>query len=270
MEPKPAGWSATYAAPFGDDDVVAVYHLRPPYPEETILRLAALAHGRPVLDAGSGTGELARRLAPVVDRVDAVDVSAAMLRAGRALPGGDAANLRWLHGAIEEAELAPPYGLVVAGDSVHWFDWPRALPRLRRVLDEEGVLSIVRRDWLRDEAVRERLRSVYVRHSWNPDFAPLDPVDELGRRGLFVKLGEHVAAGSWRPTLDEIVDCHFSMSGFARSRLADPAAFASEVREALTATLPTAGDRYELDVSATIVWGLPRDGRARDEANATG
>ena len=42
-EPKPAGWGDTYAAVFGDGDVVGAYHLRPPYPEETIAKLAELA-----------------------------------------------------------------------------------------------------------------------------------------------------------------------------------------------------------------------------------
>lgn len=264
MEPKPAGWSATYAAVFGDDDVVAAYHLRPPYPEETIAKLAALTHGGSVLDAGCGTGELARRLAPLVERVDAVDVSAAMLAKGRSLHGADAPNLRWLHGRVEDVQLAPPYALVVAGDSVHWFDWPSALPRLGAVLGEDGLLAIVHRDWLRDERARERLRPIYSRHSWNPDFAPLDPIEELEHRGFFVKMGEHVSApASWRPTLDEIVDCHFSMSGFARSRLTDPETFTREVREAVTATLTAAEHRYELDVVGTIVWGVP--GLSRDE-----
>jgi SAM-dependent methyltransferase len=260
MEAKPAGWGARYGGVFADDDVVAAYHLRPPYPEETIAKLVELARGGAVLDAGCGTGELARRLAPSVERVDALDVSAAMLVEGQTLPGADAPNMRWLHGSVEEAQLAEPYALAVAGDSVHWFDWPTALPRLRNALGGDGLLAIVHRDWLRDERARDRLRPVYSRHSWNPDFAPLDPIEELERRRLFIKAGEHVSAPApWRPTLDEIVDCHFSMSGFARSRLEDSESFAREVREAVTATLTPTDGRYELDVIGTIIWGVPTD-----------
>lgn len=51
---------------------------------------------RNVLDLGAGKGALARPLAERVDRVDAVDVSAAMIEAGRRRPGGDRANLRWI------------------------------------------------------------------------------------------------------------------------------------------------------------------------------
>ena len=257
MEAKPAGWSATAAAVFADEDVVAAYALRPPYPDETIARLAGLAGGGPVLDAGCGTGELARRLAPLVERVDGVDASAAMVAEARRLPGG--AAVRWLHGRVEEAPVEPPYALVVAGDSVHWFDWDVALPRFCEVLRPGAPLAVVRRDWLRDEQAFAALRPVYARHSWNVDYAPLDPVEELERRGAFRRLGEHASAPApWRPTLDELVEGHFSMGGFARSRIADPAAFAAEVRAAVAETLERAADgRYDLDVAGTVVWGLP-------------
>jgi predicted TPR repeat methyltransferase len=65
-----------------------VYPYRPPYPDEAIELLVELIRDGPrtVLDAGCGTGDLSRRLAPRVDRVDAVDASAAMLAKGRQLP----------------------------------------------------------------------------------------------------------------------------------------------------------------------------------------
>ena len=128
MEPKPKGWGERYAAVFRERSVVEHYGLRPPYPCETFDVLASLA-GRgasepgAVLDAGCGTGDLARPLAVRVARVDAVDVSHPMIEHGRALPGGDASNLRWIVAPIEEAPLDPPYSLVTAGDSIHWFEW---------------------------------------------------------------------------------------------------------------------------------------------------
>jgi SAM-dependent methyltransferase len=261
MQSKPPGWSVVYGAVFGEPDVVRAYHLRPPYPADTIAELLRLASGGAVIDAGCGTGELARRLAPHVTRVDAVDVSAAMLAAARSLPGSDTANLHWVSGAIEDVPLVPPYALAVAGDSVHWFDWTRAFARFAALLAADGVLAIVHREWLRDERTREKLTPIYARHSWNSDFADLDLIEELERRGLFIRFGEHVSAPSpWEPTLDEIVDCHFSMSGFARSRLKDPNSFAHEVREAVASSLPRSGGRYELDVVGTVVWGRPGTG----------
>jgi SAM-dependent methyltransferase len=258
VEPKPKGWSPEYASVFQDASVVDHYHLRPPYPDEAIEVLARLAGGGSVLDAGCGTGELARRLAIRVTRVDAVDVSAAMLERARRRTGGNASNLRWILGRIEDAPVDPPYALAVAGDSVHWFDWPVAMPRLAGALAPDGVLALVHREWLRDEPVRELLIPVYDRHSWNDDFEPLDVVEELVRRGLFERQGEHVTAPEpWKPTLDEVVGAHFSTSGFAPDRLQDPTAFATELGAVLQQALEPRDGRYDLDVRATIVWGRP-------------
>ena len=69
---------------FEDEDVVRAYQHRPPYSADVIAMLRALSGGASgaVLDVGCGRGELARRLAPYVNRVDTVDRSAAMIEAG--------------------------------------------------------------------------------------------------------------------------------------------------------------------------------------------
>jgi SAM-dependent methyltransferase len=230
MEPKPPGWHVRYANVFQEERVVASYSNRPPYPQETIDELARLATRGAVLDAGCGTGEIARRLAPLVQRVDAVDVSEPMLELALKLPGGDA--VRWVHGPIEDAQLAPPYDLVTAGDSVHWFDWERALPRIFELAPR---FAIVRRDWFKgNDDVVARLRPVWAAHGWNKDFRPLDPITELERRGLLrIETTYESPTDTWRPSQDEIVGLHFSQSGFARERLADPGAFDRDLREAL-------------------------------------
>jgi SAM-dependent methyltransferase len=261
VEPKPAGWSQRYGAVFAEQEVVDHYHLRPAYPDETIDVLADLARDGAVIDLGCGPGELSRRLAPRVERIDAVDVSAPMIQLGRSLPGGDATNLRWLVDRVEHVALAGPYALAFAGDSIHWFDWDAALPRIGELLEPEGMLAIVRRDWLRDPRLREVLGPVYARHSWNDEFESLEPEQELERRGLFFRSGEHAAAACpWRPTLDEIVDVHYSTSGFAPSRLLDRERFEAEIRQVVEATLESRDGRYDLDVAATVVWGRPGTG----------
>ena len=229
MEPKPPGWDVRYANVFQDQDVVASYPNRPPYPQETIDHLARL--GDSVLDAGCGTGELARRLAPLVDRVDAVDVSAPMLELARTLPGAE--RVHWRNARIEDVELETRYDLVVAGDSVHWFDWEVALPR---IFELAPLFAVVSRNWFKgdDGDLVARLRPVWSAHSWNRDFRPLDPVAELERRGLLrVESTFESKIETWRPTQDEVVGLHFSQSGFARERLADAAAFERDLRDAL-------------------------------------
>lgn len=244
MEPKPPGWDVRYADVFQEPDVVASYPNRPPYPQETIDELARLAAGGAIVDAGCGTGELARRLAPLVERVDAVDISAPMLELARTLPGGD--RVRWVHGGIEDAELEPRYALVVAGDSVHWFDWNRALPRIFELTPRFAVVS---RNWFKgDDEVVARLRPVWAKHSWNKEFRPLDPVAELERRGLLRVVDRFESkTDPWKPTQNEVVALHFSQSGFARERLDDPAGFERDLRDAL------GPEPYAFGVSGSIV-----------------
>src|SRR5262245_11507173 len=80
LQQKPAGLAPEYAAQFQDRSVADAYHHRPPYPDEVFAILTGLitCEPRAVLDAGCGTGDIARRLAPLVARVDAVDFSPAM------------------------------------------------------------------------------------------------------------------------------------------------------------------------------------------------
>jgi SAM-dependent methyltransferase len=262
VDPKPRGWNERYAAWFEEASAARVYDFRPSYPPETFRRLASLAREEPqaVLDAGCGPGDLARGLAPLVGRVDAVDRSAAMLAKGRSLPGAEAPNLRWVHARIEDAPLDPPYALIACGDSVHWFDWPRTVPRFAQVLSQHGVLAIVYRDWLRASDVRARLAEIYARHGANPDYAPLDPARELEERGLFEPLGEYTTTSEpWTPTLDELIGCHHSQNAFISEKMRDPAAFDREVASAVEELVPRSRDRFQLDVVGTIIWGRPVD-----------
>jgi SAM-dependent methyltransferase len=260
MEPKPSGWSSEYGAWFREASVAERYDFRPPYPDEVFEILASLLGDGPrtVLDAGCGTGDLARRLAPLVDGVDAIDQSATMLARARALPGGDAENLTWIESPIETASLRPPYGLVCAGESVHWFDWELSLPRFAAVLAPGGVLALAYRDWLRAPELAARLEPIYSRHAAKTDFTRKDVVDELHRRGRFERLGTRTTAPEpWRPTGDELVGCHHSQSGFVLEKMDDPEGFDRELAEAFDELVPRRDGRYELDVVATVTWGRP-------------
>jgi predicted TPR repeat methyltransferase len=82
---------------FADRVVARLYERRPPYPEGVFTALARrLAAPRIVLDAGAGTGALARRMTAFAERIDAIEPSAAMIAEGRCLPGGSDPRIRWL------------------------------------------------------------------------------------------------------------------------------------------------------------------------------
>jgi SAM-dependent methyltransferase len=96
--------------------------------------------------------------------------------------------------ARRRVTLAEVYGLVVCGDSIHWFDWPVVFERFRRCLAPPGSLAIVQRRWRLGDVDTERLAELYAEHSANRHFVPLDPVTALESRGLFEKAGSHTTA----------------------------------------------------------------------------
>jgi SAM-dependent methyltransferase len=94
--------------------------------------------GLRVLDLGAGTGKLTALLANLGADVTAIEPDEAMLaELGRQVP-----SARMLQGSAETIPL--PDGsvdAVLCGQSMHWFDLPRALPEIARVLVGGGVLA---------------------------------------------------------------------------------------------------------------------------------
>ena len=259
MLPKPEHLGPEYAAQFSDPSVVAAYPHRPPYPPDVFPILAGLVAGQPraVLDIGCGTGDIARGLAPLVERVDAVDISAPMLALGRTLPGGDHPRLRWLLGRAEDTASEPPYGLITAGESLHWMEWDVLLPRLARLLAPGGVLAIVGRE-PEPEPWGEELRPLFPRYSTNRQFRPYDLIEELVQRGLFTPLGERVTEPMVvRQPVGVYVESFHSRNGLSRDRMTpeETAAFDREVA-ALVAPFVEDG-AVELRMRGHIRWGLP-------------
>jgi SAM-dependent methyltransferase len=257
--PKPVHLGDEYAAQFSDPSVVAAYPHRLPYPPATFAILAGLITATPriVLDIGCGTGDVARNLTPLVERVDAVDISAPMIELGRTLPGGDDPRLRWILGRAEEAALDPAYALVTAGESLHWMDWGVLMPRLRALLVPGGVLAIVDRGTL-SEPWRPAMQALFPRYSTNRDFQPYELVDELVRRGLFTPLGEaSTEPVEHRQPIAAYVESFHSRNGFSRDRMAADEAAAFD--NALTELVAPHADDGELilGVAGRVRWGRP-------------
>lgn len=259
MLPKPLHLGPEYAAQFGDQGVVEAYRHRPPYPDEAFAILADLIEDEPraVLDVGCGTGELARRLAPLVDRVDAVDVSPPMIEVGRRSPGGERPNLVWILAAAEEAALRPPYALITAGASLHWMEWDVVLPRFGRALTPNGTLVLVGQEtspapWDDD------LQRLIDRYSTNRHYQPYDLVAELSARGLFRRVGERrTAPVEFAQTVDEYVASFHARNGFSRERMGPEraAAFDAAVSSLVRGHCPSG--RVGLDVVGVVTWGQP-------------
>ena len=118
------------------------YHRhRPSYPRELldwILETAAVSHGAPAADVGCGTGIVTRLLAERGLEAIGIDPSDEMLAVARSQGGppylqGEAAATGLADGSME---------LVTVGQAFHWFDVPKALAELRRILTGHGCCAV--------------------------------------------------------------------------------------------------------------------------------
>jgi predicted TPR repeat methyltransferase len=135
------------ARAFIDADVARAYRQRPPYPEALFEELSRTVIGnRAVLDLGCGTGDLCRRLAPYVERIDAVDVSEPMMAAGRAAPGGNSPKITWHGSTAEDFTHNGPYGLAVAGERLHWMELATVLPKVAAALSSRARFALISRE----------------------------------------------------------------------------------------------------------------------------
>ena len=123
---------------------------RPDYPAEVIDALAAtfnLTEGNRLLDLATGTGKLARGFlgrATVVAAEPAAEMCREFARIQPGVPLVRAVGevLPFASGSLDA---------VTIGTAFHWFDGPRALRELHRVLRPGGRMALI---WLqRDEAV---------------------------------------------------------------------------------------------------------------------
>jgi SAM-dependent methyltransferase len=245
---------------FQHRSVAEAYRHRPAYPAEVFTILEQLLGGdcRAVLDIGAGEGALARPLAARVDRVDAVEVSAAMVDVGRQRPGGRRDNLRWIVGAVETCELQGPYALVTAGASVHWMSWHRVMRRLAAVTTDPGFLAIVDHG-PRDLPWREELAVVIGRHSRSRDFDPgYSLVDALRQAKCLDVVGHaETVPVLFRQTIDAYVEHFHSTASLARELMSPEEAACFDAAVGQVVRPWSSGGFLEMQIVANVTWGHP-------------
>ena len=210
-----------------------------------------------MLDAGAGTGALARKMTPFAERIDAVEPSAEMIAEGKRLPGGSDPRIRWIEGRAEDSELDPPYGLIVCGESLHWMDLAVVLPRFRAALGPGARLAIVGNANVHG-LYREEVWGVtdrYAAVAKHPETT--DAIAGVRASALFTIEGEErTDPMPFEQSVDEYIGFLHSTSVLTRAQLGDRVeAFDAEVR----AVFARRGiDRLRYGVVGSETWAAPK------------
>lgn len=122
------------------------------FPPELFTRLAALRvglAGQRIVDLGTGTGTLARGLAAAGCAVTGVDIAPEMMEQAGTQDAAAGLTVRYRVAPAEDTGLpGAAWDAVCAGQCWHWFDRPRVLAEVGRLLVEGGALAICYRDYL--------------------------------------------------------------------------------------------------------------------------
>jgi ubiquinone/menaquinone biosynthesis C-methylase UbiE len=108
---------------------------------------AAPCNGEAVLDLACGTGQVTRKIAPLVGAsgsVTAVDLNPGMLAVARALPAPEGAGIEWREGDAVDLDLPDAtFDLLLCQQGLQFFpDRAKALRHVNRVLRPGGRLAL--------------------------------------------------------------------------------------------------------------------------------
>jgi SAM-dependent methyltransferase len=258
---------------FGRAGAVAAYERgRPGYPEEAVAELVRrlrVAPGATVLDLAAGTGKLTRQLlATGADLVAVEPVAAMRERLARALaprPGKAPGGPAWVRVVGGTAEAIPlrdgSLDAVTVGQAFHWFDGPRAVAELHRILRPGGRLGLI---WnVRDESrpAVAAITAILDRHAGDaPRYrdgrwrAAFDAGDG------FTPLAERTFHHLHRLERAAVLDRFASISFIAALPDADRARVLAEIDQVIAAEPSLAGqDRIGLPYRTDLYWCTRRD-----------
>ena len=261
IPPRPPQYQDEYAARFKHRSMAESYELRPPYPDETyrvLLDLPGASKGR-VLDAGCGTGRIARSLVDHVAGVDAVDFSREMIRVGKSLDKGSHPNLNWILGRVEKVELNPGYSLVTAAASIHWMDWSVVFPKFHEILMPDGYLAIVEGDRPFDSPWGDAERELIRQYSTNRHYKQIDLIKVLVDREHLLPVGDmRTVSVSFSQTIEDYVESFHSRESMSREHMDDEnvRAFDTELSRILADFADDEGTLH-FQLQTRVAWGRP-------------
>jgi ubiquinone/menaquinone biosynthesis C-methylase UbiE len=223
---------------------------RPAYPPAMVTKLREIfrldGRGR-LLDLGCGPGSVAIALAPMFERVLAVDSEPDMLAEGRRIARErGVGNIEFRCGRAEELDASiGDVRLASAGNSFHWMDRERVLKFLYPIIERGGGIAIVGQGagipppppvpW------RAAINRVIDRYLGSERRQPYGELHQpVIARSHFVGLEEYTENFEPEWTVDSILGNLYSMSYCSRALLGDRVDdFERDVRAALAEACPS-------------------------------
>jgi ubiquinone/menaquinone biosynthesis C-methylase UbiE len=146
---------------------------RTEYPTSLFEALTALGIGLPqqrILDLATGTGALAREFARRRAKVTAIDISESQISAARTLAEQEGLDLAFYVRAAEEIDFEDScFDAVTAGQAWIYFDAARLIPKILRVLVQNGLLVLTHVQWLpRRDEIANKTEALVLKY--NPDW----------------------------------------------------------------------------------------------------
>jgi SAM-dependent methyltransferase len=239
---RPFDWSRA------SDDYAAYRDI---YPKELFDKLAAMGigvRGQTVVDLGTGTGVVPLGLAGHGARFIGVDLSTRQIEHARRLSGGVPGSFGWIVAAAEATGLSAGCAdIVMACQSLVYFDKSKLVPELLRLLRPGGRFVRVTMNWLPSEDTTAR-RTEELIVKYNPDWTG------AGKRRLPLEVSDW-SREKFTPETLHTFDAHLPFTheswrgriracrGMGASSISDEAkaAFEREHTEMLEQTVP---DRF--------------------------
>ena len=245
---------------FTEADVAACYAARAPYAPALFDALLRRVEGRGrALDLGCGPGKIAMTLADHFTKVIALDPSAVMIEAGRAMDAGRHGNIDWVIASAETYESDEGFDLVTAGTSIHWPDHAVIFPKLAQWT---GTVAVIVGDGPTQPPCGAEAWKAFLTH-WlarvGRVFNPSGFEAEGARHEAWMDIaGRERFAYTFHQRVADFIAGQHSRATWARSAMG--AALADAFDRDLEALMrPYAIDgMLELELESELTWGAPR------------
>jgi SAM-dependent methyltransferase len=233
---KPEHLSKQYGDQFSDPSIVEHYHYRPAYSEEVIIYLSQCQGDSPIriLDVGCGTGEISIPLSQLGHTVVGLDPSAEMIKAARL----KSAHVEFVNAYVEDFSDTKPFDLIIAANSIHWADWPRAFKVLKALAHKDTRLAIVTGGDLVVGPIQEKTLALIKTYSTNTGFKSYSVVDMLVEQNyLQTPIIKKFRAKTIQQPVDHFIASFHARNGFSLDRMTPDNAkkFDAELKQILLA-----------------------------------